>query len=250
MSRLSHKTKIRQKKWHSPDIFSLSVRVPLIRPLPGQFFHIRIGESLDPFLNRPISVAQYERGLLRLIVRVVGRGTRLLSEKEPGEELTLLGPFGQGITPARRRSLIIAGGIGVAPLLFVAQYLRRKNAPFAFLYGARHMRDLILTEEIQKMSDVCAFVVEKGVRKPRTVLQELKAWFTPEYECAYACGPRAMLIALQRMELPVPVYAFCEDFLGCGCGLCLGCAIRYKGVYKRVCEDGPVFDLSGIDFNG
>lgn len=226
------------------------VRVPGIRLLPGQFFQIRIGANLDPFLNRPISVARYERGILHLIVRIAGRGTRLLSKKEPGDALTLLGPFGKGITPARKRSLVIAGGIGVAPLLFVARRLKERNTPFTFLYGARHTQDLILTREIRNMSDQCAFVVEKGSKKARTVLQELKTWHVQEYECAYACGPRAMLVALQRMELPISVYAFCEDFLGCGCGLCLGCAIRYNGVYKRICEDGPVFELGRIDFDG
>ena len=82
-----------------------------------------------------------------------------------------------------------------------------------------------------------------------TVVSALKSIDINEYKIAYACGPQAMLIELQRLNLTIPIYAFCEDFLGCGCGLCLGCAIIYKGKYKRICEDGPVFELKGIDFN-
>jgi len=250
MSSFSHKAIIQDNTWYAPDIFCLKVKLPGIEPLPGQFFQVRVSEELDPFLNRPISVARYERSVLHLIVRVVGRGTTLLSRKKPGEEIVLLGPFGNGIQPARIKSVIIAGGIGVAPLLHVAQHLRTSKVPFMFLYGARHKRDLILTSEIRHMSDQCAIVAEEGYKKHRTVLQELSARSFDGFGRAYACGPRNMLVALQRIRLPMPVYAFCEDFLGCGCGLCLGCAIRYKGEYKRICEDGPVFELSEIDFNG
>ena len=134
--------------------------------------------------------------------------------------------------------------------MFVAQHLKEKRIPAAFLYGARHVNDLILKHEIRRMTENHAFVAEHGAKKKMTVLQLLKSYSIDKYECAYACGPRSMLIELQRLSLPMPVYAFCEDFLGCGCGLCLGCAIKYNGQYKRICEDGPVFELNGIDFNG
>jgi dihydroorotate dehydrogenase electron transfer subunit len=250
MSRISHKVKIQDITWYASDIFCLKVKLPGLQPLPGQFFQIRIHEELDPFLNRPISIARYERDVLHLVIRVAGRGTRILSQKNTGEELLLFGPFGNGIQPAHTHSLIIAGGIGVAPLLFVAQYLKKQKTPFQFLYGARDKKDLILIKDIRSMSNQCAIVAEKGYKKQCTVLQELATRSIDKFNCAYACGPRNMLVALQHMELPMPVYAFCEDFLGCGCGLCLGCAIKYRGEYKRICEDGPVFELSGINFNG
>jgi dihydroorotate dehydrogenase electron transfer subunit len=249
MNRIRHNVRIKDIEWYASDTFCLKARLPKQNLLPGNFFQLRVDEQLDPFLNRPISVARYERSVLSLIIRVVGRGTMLLSRKESGDEMTILGPFGKGIRPAPVKSLIIAGGIGVAPLLYVARYLQRSRIPFAFLYGARSKGDLILTSEIRRMSDRCTIVAEKGHKKQRTVLEELATHPLHGYQCAYACGPRKMLIALQHMQLPMPVYAFCEDFLGCGCGLCLGCAIHYKGEYKRICEDGPVFELSGINFD-
>ena len=250
MSKTSHSVLIAHKEWYAQDIFGLKVRFPRRILFPGQFFQIQVSDCSDPFLNRPISIASYRRGLLHLIIRVVGRGTRIMSEKREGEELKLLGPFGKGMKLPRKKSLLIAGGIGVAPLMFVAQHLKQTRTPFSFLYGTGHAQELILKDEIRRMSDRSVFVAEYGMKKKMTVLQLLKSYDMDDHQCAYACGPSAMLIELQRMSLPMPVYAFCEDFLGCGCGLCLGCAIKYQGAYKRICEDGPVFELNGIDFNG
>jgi dihydroorotate dehydrogenase electron transfer subunit len=98
------------------------------------------------------------------------------------------------------------------------------------------------------MADKTIWVAEKGYRRKGTVVSEAEKMDLRDYGFAYTCGPKEMLIALQKLDLSVPVYAFCEDFLGCGCGLCLGCAVMYRGEYKRICVDGPVFLLEDIDF--
>jgi dihydroorotate dehydrogenase electron transfer subunit len=240
---------IRKKQWFSKDTFGLEMYAPGMDPQPGQFFQLRVGAGFDPFLNRPISVASYAARKLLFITKVVGRGTQLLSTKQVGEKLTVLGPFGTPVTIRRKRSLLIAGGIGVAPLYFLAQKLSKRGISCTFLYGAKRPEDLILKSHIRKAVRRALFVTERGSRKRMTAVQAVRGLEIHAYEVAYACGPRPMLIELQQLRLPIPVYAFCEDFLGCGCGLCLGCAILYKGTYKRICTDGPVFELSGIDFN-
>ena len=98
------------------------------------------------------------------------------------------------------------------------------------------------------MADNTIWVAEKGYRRKGTVVSIAQEMDFADYEVGYTCGPKEMLIALQKLDLPIPVYAFCEDFLGCGCGLCLGCAIMYKGEYKRICVDGPILELGEIDF--
>lgn len=246
---MTRRVTIRKKRWYNRDTFGLEVYLPGIDPLPGQFFQVRVSETLDPFLNRPISVASYSRSRLLLIIRVVGRGTRILSEKKKGEDLVLLGPFGKGLRLKKKKSLIIAGGIGVAPLYFLAQKLRRSRVSFTFLYGAKTPDELILKSNIKKTANKSIFVTERDGRKKMTVVSAVKDIDVSEYKTAYACGPKAMLVGLQELDLPIPIYAFCEDFLGCGCGLCLGCAIMYKGEYKRICEDGPVFELKRINFD-
>lgn len=226
----------------------MSLVLPGIKPVPGQFFQVRVNESLDPFLNRPISVASYDKNTLLFIIKVVGRGTQLLSQKTIGDEVVLIGPFGSGIRIKKRNSLLIAGGIGVAPLYFLAQRMVERKTPFTFVYGAKTAAGLVLKESIKKRAQKAIFVTEQGGKRT-TAVTALRALDIRDYAVAYACGPRAMLHALQELNLGIPVYAFCEDFLGCGCGLCLGCAILYRGQYKRICEDGPVFELSGITFD-
>ena len=246
---MARRVTVKTKKWFNKNTFGLEFFLPGINPLPGQFFQVRVSDSLDPFLNRPISVASYHRNRLLLIIKVVGRGTQLLSEKKVGEDIVLLGPFGNGLKLGKKRCLLLAGGIGIAPLYFLAQKLHQRKVDFTLLYGAKTPGDLILKDVLSKKANRSIFVTERGGSKKMTVVSSMKNIDVEKYKIGYACGPRAMLIELQKLNLQIPVYAFCEDFLGCGCGLCLGCAIMYKGEYKRICEDGPVFELSGIDFN-
>ena len=239
---------IKKKQWFTEDIFGLEILFPGIDPQPGQFLQVRVNSLNDPFLNRPISIASYKGDRLLMIIRVVGRGTEILSKKEAGEELEVLGPFGKEIQLKKKRSLLIAGGIGVAPLYFLAQKLNGKRIEFDIIYGARRKQDFVKKDNLSKIAHRAIFVHEEGKEK-MTALDGLAKINIKDYGIIYACGPRAMLIKLQQLEIPITTYAFCEDFLGCGCGLCLGCAIMYRGEYKRICEDGPVFDLKGIEFD-
>lgn len=246
---MKYLAKIQKKRWLSENVFGLEFRYPGIHPKPGQFFQVSVQESFDPFLNRPISIAGYNLDKLLLIIKVVGKGTKILSEKKEGDTLVLLGPFGKGVRLVKKKSLLVAGGIGVAPLYFLAQNLYKNGIAFTFLYGVKRPAEIILKTNIIKIANEAIFVTEKGSRKKATAVSSLQEIDISDYKIAYACGPKEMLIELQRLNLSIPNYAFCEDFLGCGCGLCLGCAIKYYGEYKRICEDGPVFELKGIEFN-
>jgi len=245
---VARRVTIKNKQWFTKDTFGLEIVFPGIDPQPGQFLQVRVNNTNDPFLNRPISVASYKGDRLLLIIKVVGRGTEILSKKEAGEELEVRGPFGKEIELREKKSLLVAGGIGVAPLFFLAQKLHGKRIEFDFIYGVRKEQELIKKNHISKIANRAIFVYEEGKHK-MTALDALARVDIGSYDTAYACGPKAMLIKLQALKLPIPTFVFCEDFLGCGCGLCLGCAIMYKGEYKRICEDGPVFELQGIEFN-
>lgn len=245
---VAHKLKISKKVWLTKNVFGMEFILPRIRPYPGQFFQVRVNEGFEPFLNRPVSIASYKSSRLLLAVKIVGRGTKMLSMKKPGEQLELLGPFGGKFKPARKRSLLIAGGIGIAPLRFLAEYLSARKTVFDLLYGVRASDEFVFRNKVGRMADRAIFVAERGYQKKETVVSRLRRMDLAGYAVAYACGPRTMLIELQKLNLPMPAYAFCEDFLGCGCGLCMGCAIMYKGSYRRICVDGPVLELGGIDF--
>ncbi len=246
---IQHKVFILDKKWLGPDTFSIECGPLKINPAPGQFFQIQVNDSFDPLLNRPISIADYSKNKVLMVIKVVGRGTKILGEKKSGEELSVFGPFGRRLKLKKKKSIIIAGGIGVAPLYFLARNLKKLRIDFTFVYGAKRPEDLVLKNEIKKICANSIFITESGGKKTGTALSVLNGIDLNEYEIGYACGPKAMLKELKAMDLKLPIFAFCEDFLGCGCGLCLGCAIKYYGTYKRICEDGPVFELKGIEFN-
>ncbi|MEO0095450.1 MAG: dihydroorotate dehydrogenase electron transfer subunit [candidate division WOR-3 bacterium] len=243
---IKHRIQILKKEWLSPNIFSIECDLPHINPTPGQFLQIQITDYFDPLLNRPISIADYDRGRLLMIIKVVGKGTRILAEKKVGDELIVFGPFGKRLNILDKKSLIIAGGIGVAPLYFLARKLQSRKIDFTFVYGARTPVELVLKKELQRITNKVIFITEKGSKKRGTAISVLQEIDLSKYEIGYACGPKPMLKELKAMDLKFPIYAFCEDFLGCGAGLCLGCAIEYYGVYKRICEDGPIFELKGL----
>jgi len=245
---ISRKLKVIRKTWYTQEIFGFEFDYPGIHPMPGQFFQIQVDEGIDPFLNRPISVASYKATRLLLIIKVVGRGTRMLGEKSTGEDVTIFGPFGKRFNPRKKKSLLVAGGIGIAPLHFLAEHLYSNKIPFDLVYGVRTTKDFILKKEMRRMCGKSLFVAEQGFARKETAVSVIRRMRMEDYEVVYSCGPKQMLIEMQKLKLPVPVYAFCEDFLGCGCGLCLGCAIMCKHEYKRICVDGPIFELREIDF--
>jgi dihydroorotate dehydrogenase electron transfer subunit len=245
---ITRRVKILRRIWYSPRVFGLEFNYPGIHPMPGQFFQIQVRDGIDPFLNRPISVASYKGSRMLLVIKVVGRGTRILSTKNEGDYITLSGPFGKRSRPAKIRTLLVAGGIGIAPLHYLAEYLHKRKTPFDLLYGVRNAKEFILRRGMTRMADSAFYVAEHGLKKRNTVVSALRGMKLEGYGAVYACGPRGMLIELQKLHTRMPIYALCEDFLGCGCGLCLGCAIMYKGEYKRICVDGPILALREIDF--
>ena len=245
---ISRSLKINRKIKYTRDIFGLEIRYPGLRPVPGQFFQVRVDKGVDPFLNRPISVASYKSSRLLLVVKIVGRGTRMLSQKEVGDEITLFGPFGKKVRFSKKPTLLVAGGIGIAPLHFLGEYLHSRKTAFDLLYGVRSKNDFIFRKEMSSMAGKSSFVAERGLARRETVISAVRTIKLDKYESIATCGPKSMLIELQKLHLPLPVYAFCEDFLGCGCGLCLGCAIKFRGEYKRICVDGPVLELGEIEF--
>lgn len=232
------------------DIFSIELKIAGLRLQPGNFFQIRASDTFDPYLNRPISVAGYWRSRLLMIIRRVGRGTALLQSRKTGDRLLVFGPLGRGITPGKKKALLIAGGIGIAPLFFLARKLFDQGVPYSLIYGVRDRGEHILTGEIKRICKERFFVSERGSGIKMTALNAIDDLDLSRYAVIYACGPKGMLIELQRMKLDLPTYVFCEDFLGCGCGICLGCGIRINDEYKRICTDGPVFNLREIEFAG
>lgn len=231
---------------------------------PGQFMHIRIRESLDPFLRRPFSIAGAfpQEGKIAIIFRIAGEGTRILSFLRKGDYLDCLGPLGRGFKPHEGAafSMLVAGGVGLAPLLFLAGTLLQEEKKVLLLYGASSRSELIPVEKFLPACDTESFssggkieilrATEDGSLGFRgTVIglfeKVLKNGRQPDE--IFACGPRPMLQALteKNSRYNYPLQLSLEERMACAMGACQGCAVKIKrndkSAFCSVCRDGPVF---------
>lgn len=225
---------------------------------PGQFIQVRVAgdESNDPILARPISIYRIDRevGSLSFIFKVVGRGTRILSGRNCGELLEILGPVGNGFTvePGIENLALIAGGIGMPPLFCLAEQWRREIpiAQISLFYGGRSKTDFLATEAWEQLGIGIHFATDDGTLGFHGLVTDLflqQARQNP-FDYIMACGPTPMLRTVQKIavEKNIPGQLSLEAHMACGVGACLGCACQTKNGYRRVCVDGPVFPISEV----
>ncbi|MDI3257287.1 MAG: dihydroorotate dehydrogenase electron transfer subunit [Kyrpidia sp.] len=225
---------------------------------PGQFFHIRVGEGTEHVLRRPISLCEAaDDRRFALVYRVIGAGTRWLADRRPGEPLDVLGPLGKGfpLHSGDRRALLVGGGVGVPPLVQLARELRRQGTAVISVVGFREAADVMLVEELAARGQV-RVVTEDGSAGTRgRVTDALTNDVVDGADRFYACGPTPMLRALQeRLGRRMPGYVSLEERMGCGIGVCMGCAHLCRTpdggtAYRRVCTDGPVFPVEEVVFS-
>jgi len=231
---------------------------------PGQFFMVGCGEGV--FLRRPLSVHRTTPSRLAFLFQVVGKGTVWLSRRKPGDSLDLLGPMGRGFQlDSRAKSvLLVAGGMGVAPLAFLAQRALERGLESTILLGARTGERLeAQLEPLEGLLDLGlkhVTITEDGshVKKGRVsdlflrMLPDLVPAFTSGATQVFACGPVEMLRAMARMPQlkDKPVQVSLELKLGCGFGVCLGCSVPTGNGNRLVCRDGPVFLLDEVNWEG
>ena len=213
---------------------------------PGQFVQVAVTAAHDPYLNRPFSVHDWRDGELTLLYRLVGRGTAILAARQPGESVTVVGPLGRGFPMGREHSaIIVAGGIGAAPLLFLLRRLQAAGKETAFLYGAQTAAALVLREQFQALATTYAESTDDGSRgRQGQVTELLQEVLLKQKADIYACGPEPMLRAVAKLAAAYQCrcYLSLEARLACGVGACLGCVVPARdGSYLRVCVDGPVF---------
>lgn len=204
---------------------------------PGQFVHLRVSEACDPLLRRPFSIMRSEpaTGLIDLLVQIVGRGSEMVATAAPGQGFDLMGPLGNGfpLAPAGSQALLVAGGVGVAPLIALAETLAQAEGEreIVGLFGARTEGLLCCWLELAARCTEFVAVTEDGSIGETGLVSEvlarrLAAPF-PGRRIIYACGPMPMLAAIAALgrEAGVPTYVSLERWMGCGVGACLGCVV-------------------------
>jgi len=222
--------------------------------LPGQFTMVRGAEWGEaPLLPRPMS---YLTGgnTPSILIKVIGEGTLRMGRAEPGEPFTLLGPLGQPWRQpsAGRRVVLVAGGVGVAPLLFLARALADSGAPKPVaIYGGRSARDLPLDDDLAKLTDLHV-TTEDGSRGTRgRVTDVLGEMLGPDRE-VFTCGPDRMMAKVSELcaSRDVPCEVSLETPMACGYGVCLGCPVpTTDGAYVYACTHGPCVDARRVDWS-
>ncbi len=226
---------------------------------PGQFVMLRVSDGVDPLLRRPFSVCRVEGdAVFGILYRVVGRGTAIMSRAHEGERLSVLGPLGRGfrLPTAGRRSLLVGGGIGIAPLIFLA--ITIVKGVRAFLAGYRSAGDVIPIERVGLGSKI-SIATDDGTAGHRGFVTELLKGYVEgageeRDSVVYACGPLPMLkeVAALTTRRGIPCQVSLETSMACGVGACQGCSVRGslgKGrPYHQVCQEGPVFDAEAVDW--
>jgi dihydroorotate dehydrogenase electron transfer subunit len=247
----------------SPTCFRLTLetREP-IEAVPGQFGMLSCGDGLDPLLRRAFSLAgvvrRREVSQVELLVKEVGRGTTLLRRAAPGRVLHLLAPLGNGFTldPAGAPLALVAGGIGLPPVLFAAEVLAGRGVGFDVYLGAATAAELLEVERCERaaraVGGALVLATDDGTRGEAgfvTAALERRLSDARRYCRVLACGPTPMLAALTGLARArgLPTEASLEEPMACGVGVCLGCVVELEdGRYAPTCREGPVFPIERL----
>jgi len=215
--------------------------------VPGQFIHLCIPDRNQPFLRRPLSIANAHKatGKIDIVYRVVGEGTRQISKLKHGDLIDCMGPLGVGFTLRGKKPLLVGGGMGIAPLVFLSEQM--KTLPVTLLLGARNKDEMFWPDYFCSDNRTLSIATDDGSMGKKGTVSDLLADALLEntYDAIYTCGPKPMMEAVAREAKARKI--FCqvslEERMGCGVGACLSCTFEATdGSRRKVCTDGPVFD--------
>ncbi|MDO5047272.1 MAG: dihydroorotate dehydrogenase electron transfer subunit [Anaerococcus sp.] len=227
-------TKVIENRQIASDIYFMKLDRPL-GSKPGQFFMLRSEDFRGkPLLSRPFGVCDEDKESISLLYQVKGEGTGLMKTFKKGKEVKVLGPLGRGFTLKEDKKIaIVGGGIGLAPLFFLAKKLKTQVDLYLGFSDYEYFSDYF-----KPYVNKVLVTIDKIDKKFIT-----DAINPDDYDYIYACGPNPMLYSLSKKTKKARVEVSMEAHMACGIGACLGCTIRNaKGDFVRVCKDGPVFD--------
>lgn len=245
------------------DIYHFKIKAPEIvkAAKPGNFIEIRVSDTTAPFLRRPISIyhLDQEKGLVEFIFQTKGEGTKILTKKEVGDTIDVLGPLGFGTFKygTHQKIAVIGGGIGVFPLYELCYSASKEGKNINTYLGFRNKDYVVLEKEFEDVSDKLVITTDDGsYGESGFAINFLKEDIKKEKpDGIYACGPLPMLKAVRELAIEenIPCQISLEERMGCGIGACLGCAVKTAKSpkeapeYWHVCKGGPVFEAKEVE---
>jgi len=235
-------------------LFQMDIQLndQLTPPVPGQFLTARISDSAIPLLRRPFAFSAYDgtNNRASIIYQVRGPGTTLLSSYVKGTPLDIIGPLGNTfpLPPKGKKALLVAGGIGLGPIRFLASELQKNGTDFNFIFGCK-TKAFMPAGALDGISPIiCSDDGSCGFHG--TVIDYLKSAPPISDATLYSCGPHPMLHACHDLSVhhAITCHVSVEQTMACGVGACMGCVIKINGPtpYARACKDGPIFNSKDI----
>ncbi|WP_339249596.1 dihydroorotate dehydrogenase electron transfer subunit [Sporosarcina sp. FSL W8-0480] len=253
---IQERMKVTGQRKIAKNIFEMKLAGKLVGEInsPGQFVHIRVSDSFEPLLRRPISIASVDaaNNEMTIIYRAEGRGTQQLSMKKDGEEVDVLGPLGNGFpvdaTSSGETAILIGGGIGVPPLYELSKQLTANGVKCIHILGFQTSDVSFYEEEFTRLGETYIATVD-GTKGTEGFVTNVMKKIGDGFSTYYSCGPMPMLNAVQTAYEGKKGFLSFEQRMGCGIGACFACVCQtteeIEKPYVKVCSDGPVF-LAGV----
>jgi len=258
----------------SPGYYRLRMTAPkeLAEAQPGQFVMVRVNDSIDPLLRRPFGifdvgsfVPEYTDAgrqiYLEILYKVVGKGTAMLASFHHGDHLDMLAPLGKGFAPgaAGEEKILVGGGVGLAPLYYLAKELVKNSCVHLFV-GGRTREDVLCITEFERLGVETYVATDDGTLGEQGLVTEVLEKQLQQGTTAktiFACGPYPMLRAVAAIagRTRIPCQVSLEAYMACGVGACLGCVMKGRNHteatpdYRCVCKDGPVFEYQELQWD-
>lgn len=218
---------------------------------PGQFVELKLNAYTDPLLRRPFSIYDADGETVSVIIRVAGRVTAALAALKDPDAIDVMGPYGKGFSLIDSgHALLVGGGVGNAPLHYLAKRLRARGVTVSFIYAARSADLIYCHDNFTCGTDSLCYVTDDGScgEKGYAVEALTRTLAKSSFDRAYVCGPTVMMksCAQELGAAGIPFQVSLENYFGCGIGICSGCSVDTVRGKKRACVEGPVFDGSDL----
>jgi dihydroorotate dehydrogenase electron transfer subunit len=228
---------------------------PLPEMKPGQFVEVKVENSPATFLRRPISIndVDYDKNELHLLVACIGEGTKHMGMLKSGEKLNIMLPLGNGFTlpeSKEKKHLLIGGGVGVAPLLFLGKKIKEMGGEPTFLLGARSEKDLLMIDFFEKVGRVF-ITTEDGSKGEKGFVTNHSILKNENFDFISTCGPKPMMAAVSKCAeaLGIECEVSLENKMACGLGACLCCVEKTKDKGNIcICTEGPVINAKRLNW--
>ena len=247
MKQIADFTLVGKEDYGSSVLLRLRSEKPLPDIAPGQFVQVRIDGSPTTYLRRPISIHDVDPtdNEISLLVQIVGEGTRHIAAATVGDDINLVFPLGNGYTlPEKEENvLLVGGGIGIAPLYYLAHCMSAKGVKPVFLLGGKKASDLVRVEAYRGLGETL-ITTEDGSLGEKGMVTQHSVWKERKFDRIYVCGPKRMMMAVADIAKANEVWCevSLEHLMACGLGACLCCVEDTVDGHLCVCKEGPVFN--------